>query len=171
MKVIKKIVPVLLVAVLCLADTPLLLSAEETGIEYTEEEQRLIYARYKDLEPALDAIFCSDETVGYWSIVNSNEKNPALNWALDIAAKIIEQDLEKKEYVEILTNLMTMQEGDLAESISQQSQFDDLKDAGDYIKDVIDIAGAFIGNSNISMIFDAATDGWDVITEDVEQAK
>ncbi|OUP84200.1 hypothetical protein B5F07_08675 [Lachnoclostridium sp. An169] len=171
MKVMRRIVPILLAAALCLGDVPLLLSAEEKAIQYTEEEQKIIYTRYKDLEPALEAVFCSDETVGYWSLVNNIEKNSAFNWALDIAAKIIEQDLDKKGYVEILTNLMTMQEGDLAESISQQSQFDDLKDAEDYIKDVIDIAGSFIGNSKISMVFDTATDGWDVITEDIEQAK
>ena len=65
--------------------------------------------------------------VGYWSLINDTEENGAISWAIDAASKILDEYPDQQDYAEILTNLIMMQSGDIAEQVQNQSQYDDLK--------------------------------------------
>lgn len=171
----KKIVSLLLVFTICIASFPLLAFAQDVPDEYTDTEKETIYSRYTYNENMLDAIFGDDTAVGYWNMVNDTEENGFLKWLIDRASWIIGEYPDKQDYAEILANLIMMQSGDIAEQVQNQSQYDDLKDGMDYAMDIVDIASDFVGGAHlleeISPIIDAATDGADVIIDNVEQAK
>lgn len=171
----KKIVSLLLVFTICIASFPLLAFAQDVPDEYTDTEKETIYSRYTYNENMLDAIFGDDTAVGYWNMVNDTEENGFLKWLIDRASWIIDEYPDKQDYAEILANLIMMQSGDIAEQVQNQSQYDDLKDGMDYAMDIVDIASDFVGGAHlleeISPIIDAATDGADVIIDNVEQAK
>lgn len=171
----KKIISLLLAFVICLSGFPLFAFAQDEPMEYTDAEKERIYSTYIDNEYMLDIIFCDDSAVGYWNMVNKTEENGFIKWALDAASKLVGEYPDKQDYAEILANLIMMQSGDIAEQIQNQSQYDDLKDGMDYAMDIVDIASAFVGGSNlleeISPIIDAATGGADVLIDNVEQAK
>ena len=171
----KKIVSLLLAFIVCISSFPLLAFAQDVPDEYTDTEKETIYSRYTYNENMLDAIFGDDTAVGYWNMVNDTEENGFLKWLIDRASWIIGEYPDKQDYAEILANLIMMQSGDIAEQVQNQSQYDDLKDGMDYAMDIVDIASDFVGGAHlleeISPIIDAATDGADVIIDNVEQAK
>ena len=171
----KKIVSLLLAFIVCISSFPLLAFAQDVPDEYTDTEKETIYSRYTYNENMLDAIFGDDTAVGYWNMVNDTEENGFLKWLIDRASWIIGEYPDKQDYAEIMANLIMMQSGDIAEQVQNQSQYDDLKDGMDYAMDIVDIASDFVGGAHlleeISPIIDAATDGADVIIDNVEQAK
>ena len=171
----KKIVSLLLAFIVCISSFPLLAFAQDVPSEYTDTEKETIYSRYTYNENMLDAIFGDDTAVGYWNMVNDTEENGFLKWLIDASSRIIGEYPDKQDHAEILANLIMMQSGDIAEQVQNQSQYDDLKDGMDYAMDIVDIASDFVGGANlleeISPIIDAATDGADVIIDNVEQAK
>lgn len=171
----KKIVSMLLAFIVCISSFPLLAFAQDVPGEYTDTEKETIYSRYTYNENMLDAIFGDDTAVGYWNMVNDTEENGSLKWLIDASSWIIGEYPDKQDYAEILANLIMMQSGDIAEQVQNQSQYDDLKDGMDYAMDIVDIASDFVGGANlleaISPIIDAATEGADVIIDNVEQAK
>lgn len=171
----KKIVSLLLVFIVCISSFPLLAFTKNGSREYTDTETETIYSRYTYYESMLDEIFADDTNVGYWSMVNETEENGFLKWLIDASSWIIGEYPDKKKYADILANLVMMQSGDLAEQVQNQSRYDDLKDGMDYAMDIVGIASDFVGGANlleeISPIIDAATDGAEVIIDNVEQAK
>ena len=171
----KKLISILLVLILCVGAFPLPVFSQEIDYQYTNNEKESIYLKYIDNEHMLDTLFCNDEAVGYWNMINNIEKNKALKWSLDAASKIIGEYPEEQVYAEILANLITMQSGDIAEQVQMQSKFDNLKSGMDYAMDYVDIAEAFVGGAgileSISPIIDAVTGGAGVIIDNVEQGK
>lgn len=171
----KKVMSLLLVFIVCISSFSLLVFAQDVPSGYTDTEAETIYSRYIYNENMLDAIFGDDTAVGYWNMVNDTEENGSLKWLIDTSSWIIGEYPDKQDYAEILANLIMMQSGDLAEQVQNQSQYDDLKNGMDYAMDIVDIASNFVGGANlleeISPIIDAATDGADVIIDNVEQAK
>lgn len=171
----KKIISVILIFAICFCNLSLIAFAKDVTPQYTDEEKNLIYQKYIAKEHMLNALFNDDTAVGYWRIVNNTEETGVLSWAIDAASKIIGEYPDKQKYAEILSNLIMMQSGDLAEHIATQSEFDDLKDGIDYTMDIVDIAAEFVGGAHlletISPIIDAATGGKEVVIDNIEQAK
>lgn len=171
----KKIINILLVIALCFSIFPLSAFAENSVNEYTSDEKDFILMKYKDNERMLDALFGSDEAIAYWSMVNDIEEKGVLKDAIELASRIIDEYPSEQDYVEILANLIMMQSGDIAEQVQNQSQYDDLKDGVDYAMDIVSIASDFVDGAKlletISPIIDAATNGAEVIVDNVEQAK
>lgn len=171
----KKIVSFLLVFVLCMSNLSFLATAQGTAGEYSDAEKESIYLRYTNNENLLESIFGNDTDVGYWRLANETKEKGFFKWLLDSASWIIGEYPDKQKYAEILANLITMQSGNIAEQIQNQSQYDDLKDGMEYTMDIVGITSDFIGGADIlndiSSIIDAATDGVDVIIDNVEQAK
>lgn len=171
----RKFINVFFIAFLCLIQINLTVLAEEVYSGYTEKEAEFVHTKYKGNEYMLDSIFCNDDAIGYMTVVHEIEQNNFLNWLVEKSAELAGEKLEKKDYAEILANLIMMQEGDFAEQIENQNQYDDLKDGTDYAEDIIEIATDYIGISdsfdNVSSIIDAASGGKDVIVENLEQGK
>ena len=171
----KKIISVILIFAICFCNLPLVAFAEDVTPQYTDEEKYLIYQKYIANEHMFNALFNDDTAVGYWRMVNNTEENGVLSWSIDAASKIIKEYPDKQKYAEILSNLIMMQSGNLAEHIATQSEFDDLKDGIDYTMDIVDIAAEFVGGAylleTISPIIDAATGGKEVVIDNIEQAK
>ena len=171
----KKSITILLTVILCVVLSNPSVLAEELNDNYTEKEAEFIHTKYKGNEYMLDSVFCNDNAIGYMTIVHEIEQNNFLNWLVEKSAELAGEKLEKKDYAEILANLIMMQEGDFAEQIENQSQYDDLKDGADYAEDIIEIATDYIGASdsfdNVSSIIDAASGGKDVLVENLEQGK
>lgn len=171
----KKIISVILIFAICFCNLSLVAFAEDVTPQYTDEEKNLIYQKYIANEHMFNALFNDDTAVGYWRMVNNTEENGVLSWSIDAASKIIKEYPDKQKYAEILSNLIMMQSGNLAEHIATQSEFDDLKDGIDYTMDIVDIAAEFVGGAHlletISPIIDAATGGKEVVIDNIEQAK
>lgn len=171
----KKIVSIFLVFIVCFLLLPCSAFANGIPREYTDDEKKLIYAKYKDNEPILEACFNSDTTIAYWKFIHQMEEKKLVAWSLDWSSYLIEEHLDEQAYVAILTNLIAMQSVDIVEQVQNQSLFDNLKDGQDYAMDIVDIATAFIGGAGlfeeISPIIDAATDGAEILIENAEQAK
>ncbi len=171
----KKIISMLLVITLCFSALPLSAFAQNSVNEYTNDEKEFILTKYTNNEHMLDALFGSDTAIAYWSMVNDTEENGFLKWTIEKASKIIGEYPDEQDYAEILANLVMMQSGNIAEQVQNQSQYDDLKDGVDYAMDIVGIASDFVGGAHlletISPIIDAATDGAEVIVDNVEQAK
>lgn len=167
----RKVIAFVLGIALCVTSLSVSVYGED-NIDINGKEN---YQKYVENESTFEALFCNNETVGYLSMVEHMESNPVISSAIDMSSQLIGESLEKQDYAEILANLISMQEGDFAEQVEQQAQYDDLKNTGEYAEDITSIALGAFGNSSvmdeISPIIDAATGGKDVIVENLEQAK
>ncbi len=171
----RKIISFFLITALCLSSLFTFAYAQEVAYDYTDDEISFIHSKYIGEERMLDALFGNSDTLTYWSMIEKTKNDDVLSWSIDAASKIIGVYPDRQDYAEILANLMTMQCGDIAEQVQNQSQFDDLKNGMDYAMDIIGIATSFVGGANllesISPIIDAATGGTEVTIANVEQAK
>lgn len=172
---LKKLSCFILCLVTCVSLTSTIVFAQDTDINYTDKEKELIYLKYTNQEPMLKALFENTSAVGYWKMVEQIEENKVLSGSLHVSSGIIDELPEKKDYAEILANLIAMQEGDYAEQIETQSRFDNLKRGENYVSDIVGIADSFIGGSKIlekiAPIISAVADGNDVRIENIEVAK
>lgn len=180
----KKTISLLLAFAVCLTCLSFLTFAQEPYNKYTDAEKERIYQRYLDAEYMADELFGNSAAVRYKQALEHIENKYIefggvtiikWNWAFEAASWLIGEYPNKQDYAEILANLMTMQSGDLAEQIENQSQYDNLKNGTDYAMDIVGIASDFAGSMDllkqISPIIDAATGGAGVIIDNVEQAK
>ena len=180
----KKTISLLLAFAVCLTCLSFLTFAQEPYNKYTDAEKERIYQRYLDAEYMADELFGNSAAVRYKQTLEHIENKYIefggvtiikWNWAFEAASWLIGEYPNKQDYAEILANLMTMQSGDLAEQIENQSQYDNLKNGTDYAMDIVGIASDFAGSMDllkqISPIIDAATGGAGVIIDNVEQAK
>lgn len=172
---LKKLTCFILCLVTCASLTSNIVFAQDTDINYTDKEKEFIHLKYTNQEPMLKALFENTSAVGYWKMIEQIEANKALSGSLHISSWIIDELPEKKDYAEILANLIAMQEGDFAEQIETQSRFDNLKNGENYVGDIAQIADSFIGGSKIldkiAPIISAVADGNGVRIESVEVAK
>lgn len=171
----KKIMSILLIMPLFLSALSTISFAKNDNSGYSNVETEYICSKYNDTKIMLDALFGSSEALAYWNMIEKTKEDAALNWSVDAASKLIGEYPDKHDCSEILANLMTMQSGDIAEQVQNQSQFDNLKNGFDYTMDIVNIAESFVGGANIlesiSPIIDAATGGAEVIIDNVEAAK
>ena len=159
----KKIVSILLICTLIIMMIPETAVAQEKEQYYSDEQMEMIVQKYESIEDMFRTLFCNDSHIGYWGLINNTKENKVLTWALDMSSMLIGEYPEKEDYARMLSNLIMMQSGQLAEQIENQSRFDDLKDAGDYAWDLVEIAAAFVGGSGIletiSTAIDTGVDG------------
>lgn len=172
---LKKLLCFILCLVICASLIPTAVSAKDQELNYTDGQKELIYLKYTNQEPMLKALFEDTSAVGYWKMIEQIEENKILSGSLQLSSGIIDELPEKKDYAEILANLIAMQEGDFAEQIETQSRFDNLKNGENYVSDIAGIADSFIGGSkileNIAPIISAVTDANDVRIKNIEEAK
>ena len=172
---LKKLTCFILCLVTCVSLTSNIVFAQDTDINYTDKEKEFIHLKYTNQEPMLKALFENTSAVGYWKMIKQIEENKVLSGSLHISSWIIDELPKKKDYAEILANLIAMQEGDFAEQIETQSRFDNLKNGGNYVSDIVNIADSFIGwkglLGDISPIISASVDGKDTLIENIEEAK
>lgn len=171
----KRAVSVFLIFAICVCLCPVSAFASGSGSNYTDGEAAELLQEYKDLETKLNSLFTKDSAIGYWNMIRGIQKKGFLNNALDWASHIMKEYPDEEKYGEILITLLTIQSSDIASQVQIQSQFDDVKDAGDYAMDVVEMATEFIGGAEIfqtvSPILDVVTDGTEVLIETQEQAK
>lgn len=151
-------------------------SANEQSIGmYTEQEIEDILFKFRNLDSEMSVLFGSDTSVVYWNLSNRISENGVLKWLLEAASGLIGEKPSKEDYVRILTNLLVMKQGNLAEQIRNQSQFDDLKGIDDYAWDVVDIAVSFIDVNKVADLLTPALktglQGKDLIITNLENAK
>ena len=172
----KKISSVILAIAICFLIIPFSAFAQNIVAvnDYTDDEKNSVILKYTNNEPMLDVLFSNDTAIAYWSMINDTQENSFLKWSIDKASILLGEYQDKQDYAEILTNLIMMQSGDIAEQIQNQSQYDDLENDFD-VMNVADIALDFVGGANLleefTPLMDAVTDGKDVIIDNVELAK
>ena len=173
----KKFISVLLIVALSFTmATPAL--AEKTPVKtaYTQDEMAQIVQDYDTQAALLDTMFNQSAGIGYWSLVEDIKTNhPWISAEIDAASWVIGEKVDEQRCAEILANLITMQQGELAEQVEQQNSFDDLKDGKEYALDLVNIAADFVGAGNmlkdISPVINAAVGGSNVLVENTDQAK
>lgn len=149
--------------------------AAENNWYYTPGQIKTIKNQYKENENWLNKCLSVDNGLAYWKLTNNIKKDKILSWSLDYSSKLIGEYPDKKRYAEILANLMAMQTGQIAEQVSVQSQFDDLKEWDDLGLDMVKIANSIVGETKIldamTKITDTVLSGTDIIIETKEEAK
>lgn len=149
--------------------------AAENNWYYTPGQIKKIKNQYKENENWLNKCLSVDNGLAYWKLINNIKKDKILSWSLDYSSKLIGEYPDKKRYAEILANLMAMQTGQIAEQVSVQSQFDDLKEWDDLGLDMVKIANSIVGETKIldamTKITDTVLSGTDIIIETKEEAK
>ena len=156
---------------------PAAVSAEESGSVYTADQAEFIVEKYLQQESELEALLGDETAVSYWRFINRLQEDDTISWVIEKSSCLVDEYPNKKDYVEILANLMTMQTGELAEQIENQSQFDHFKGVEDYVLQVADIAAGIAGGvgskayKTISPIVDAALGGGKLAVENAELAR
>lgn len=149
--------------------------AAENNWYYTPGQIKKIKNQYKENENWLNKCLSVDNGLAYWKLINNIKKDKILSWSLDYSSKLIGEYPDKKRYAEILANLMALQTGQIAEQVSVQSQFDDLKKWDDLGLDMVKIADSIVGETKIldamTKITDTVLSGTDIIIETKEEAK
>lgn len=149
--------------------------AAENNWYYTPGQIKKIKNQYKENENWLNKCLSVDNGLAYWKLINNIKKDKILSWSLDYSSKLIGEYPDKKRYAEILANLMALQTGQIAEQVSVQSQFDDLKEWDDLGLDMVKIADSIVGETKIldamTKITDTVLSGTDIIIETKEEAK
>ena len=137
---------------------PVSAKEQDVGI-YTQSEIEDILFKFRNYDSEMNVLFGSDTSVVYWNLSNQISENDVLKWLLETASGLIDEKPDKEDYVRILTNILVMKQGNLANQIEKQSQFDELKSIGDYALDVADIAVSFVGIGIPVRIFHKASGG------------
>lgn len=194
----KKKIAILLILTLLFQTLSVHAADDNAEHMYTEAQCEEIIDVYTRYEQGFDKVLGEMGNYGYYNIITGIQstdfintiRGPALSfiqgeegkkgfmdWLMDFSSHFLEEKPDKERYAEIITNLICMQQGELAEQIENQNQFDDLKDGADYAWDVIDIATSFAGGVNkdkvkdIMPIIDSAFSGAEVIAETTSIAK
>ncbi len=144
---------------------------------YTADQAEVIGNRFVSQADMLEEVLGDDSAISYWRFVNGIEEDEKIRWAVEQSSHLVDEYPDKKDYVEILANLMAMQTGRLAQQIENQSQFDHFKGAEDYAFQLTDIVTGIVGGvgckayAAISPIVDAALGGGKLAVESVELTK
>lgn len=152
---------------LCLSVTTV--SAEQ---EKSDTSAETIFNQYMDNEHILESVFGDDSSISYWHFINETSDNSLLVGILDLFSGILQKTPDEKEYAEILSNLIIMQSGELAEQIQNQNQFDDKKN---YALDVLDIVSGLSFDSalieDITSILNNVSGISDLVIKNKEAAR
>jgi len=172
---LKKILCCLLAIVMVILSIPIQIKADSANEYYSAEQIEAIYTKYCSNESMMEVLFNDNSDIAYWNLIDNVKKNEWLTGAIDWASKIIDEYPDKKDYVEILTNLIVMQEGELAEQIETQSEFDNLQNTGDYTWDMVECASIFLGDSkifeNVTDAIESIGEGGEAVIDGLEQAE
>lgn len=168
----KKVISLMLAT--CFLAVPSLYAAEATASTDSSARAEEIAAAFASSDPLLQETLCDDSSIGYWSVIHKLNENSFLSWTLDSASSMVGQLPDERTYAELLSNLMTMQSGSLAEQIQNQGQFDNLESDADYIMDAADLALDLLGDQQDDILVTAlgvSKDGLEnVILENMESA-
>lgn len=126
-------------------------------------------------DPDMEDLFCSNNHIIYWNLVNSIAEDPVLSVSLSIASWIIKETPDEERCAEFLASLLLMQQSRIAQQIENQSEYDDLKGWKDYVEDAVSIASDYLGAtgvlSTISPAVETLADGIDLVEGNISQAK
>lgn len=172
----KRIISAILCIAICCGCIVYPVSAKEQKVGiYTASEIDEILFKFRNYDSEMNVLFGSDTSVVYWNLSNQISENDVLKWLLETASGLIDEKPNKEDYVRILTNILVMKQGNLANQIENQSQFDELISIGDYALEVVDIAVSFVGMGEmldtVMPAIETGLDGTDLIISNVENAK
>ena len=172
----KRIISAILCIAICCGCIIYPVSAKEQNIGiYTEKEIDEILFNFRNYDSEMNVLFGSDTSVVYWNLSNQISENDVLKWLLETASGLIDEKPDKEDYARILTNILVMKQGNLADQIENQSQFDNLKGLDDYAWDVAEIVVSFVDINKIAELVSPALktglDGKELIVSNVENAK
>ncbi|MBQ7324638.1 MAG: hypothetical protein IJW98_02745 [Clostridia bacterium] len=172
---LKRIIAVLLVAVLCFAAIPFSAFAASTQFAYTDEDIEDLYYDYEYLAGMLEGIFYSDKGIAYWKYANEMEDKKVASWLIDKANTILGESPDEKYYTKILTNMIAMFEYDMADQVEQQGQYDNMKNVAEYGLDLLDIGATVVGledtGEKIGKVLSLASDGIDLVLDTANKIK
>ena len=173
----KRVLSFLLVlAMIVSVQTPAFAATDETQASpsMTTEEKEQIYQTYLRDEPLLDEFLASDTNIAYW-LLSHQDKDPFWDMTVEMSSSLIGVKTDEKFYADIIIALITLRQGNLAEQIEKQSQFDHLKTGTDSASDVFNIIGETVGaeryQKKIEPILHAALTGVDTLIDTSDKAK
>lgn len=150
--------------------------------EYNPDALKEVYELYNENEIFLE-ILKKKESFSYRSIAAFYEENKFMDWATNVSATILGQSVSEDEYVEMLSEIMTLNQYTISEQIAKYGSYNTTKGLVDFVNDaagvtfgIEDIGDFFSFNDKISkFIYDSLKLGqkldskiteFDEITED-----
>lgn len=137
----KRIISLALVLVILMGTTLFAVYADK----YTTDDIDTLYYDFEVPSHFIETYFTNPDKLCYWSYVNDMDEQSLASKLIGVCNDAIKETPDKKYYMEVLTNLITLMECNTANQVETQSQFDDLKDLDDYAMDIADIGATVIG--------------------------
>lgn len=106
--------------------------------EYNPDALKEVYELYNENETFLE-ILKKKESFSYRSIAAFYEENKFMNLATNVSAAILGQSVSEDEYVEMLSEIMTLNQYTISEQIAKYGSYNTTKGFVDFINDAADI--------------------------------
>ena len=106
--------------------------------EYNPDALKEVYELYNENETFLE-ILKKRESFSYRSIAAFYEENKFMNLATNVSAAILGQSVSEDEYVEMLSEIMTLNQYTISEQIAKYGSYNTTKGFVDFINDAADI--------------------------------
>ena len=97
-----------------------------------------VFELYDYNESFLD-ILKKEESFSYRSIAAYYEKHKFMNWATNLSAVILGENLSEDEYVEMLSEITVMNQYTITEQIAEYGNYNTTRDFKDFLNDAVDV--------------------------------
>lgn len=84
-------------------------------------------------------ILKKEESFSYRSIAAYYEKHKFMNWATNLSAVILGENLSEDEYVEMLSEITVMNQYTITEQIAEYGNYNTTRDFKDFLNDAVDV--------------------------------
>lgn len=160
---------------ICFFNKNVILAADEM---YNSEAIEELHELYCYNEPYLE-ILKKKEAFSYRMIADYYEKNKFMNWATNRAAFILGGNISEDDYIEILSEIITLNQYEISKQIEEQGKYnigkniwDFLYDAADVITDVEGISFLFnINDTKSKFICNTLNNGEKILSKGREFAE
>lgn len=171
----KRIISLILILSLLIPAAAIMTKADDTGFNYTYEDIEALYYDFEYVSSQVETFIFDDQVIAYLNYAKSMENKKTGSTLIKFANKILGEEPDKKYYTEVLTNMIALMEHDLSQQVEAQTQFDDMKDLGEYALDVVDIATGFVGinvdSDKMETVLDVVSDGIDLVIDTKDEIK
>lgn len=120
---LKKWISSLLVVILCITNTIPTLASENAKLKYSEYSYEHLCENYETQIQRQEGLLNKFKENGYQNLLKQVSEKSSTNKVIQVMTKVTGNKLKEKDYTEILSNILAVNQQDLMRKVQQHSEF------------------------------------------------
>lgn len=168
----KKVLAIVLIVAVCIGLLPMSVLAEPAKFVYDDAMVQDLYVDFNELSRVFEDQFFQKDDFAYWNYAEQMESVGLFTWLMDAGSVVLGEATDEKYYTQVLANMIALLETDMAQQLESQSQYDNMKNAEEYVLDLVDIGATVIGLQgkvkDLEKVITTLEDSIDVLVKSVD---